>query len=219
MTIHHHPDGDFLLRYAAGEISEPMALVVASHLAFCRECRRAVTQAEALGGTLLESQPVESLSVSAAQHQIERTLARAARSPVPAERNRPANADPLLPQPLRDYVKSIGAVGWTSLGTGIHQHIVAKDRHGAVARLLKVAPGRAIFEHGHGGSELTLVLQGTYQAAGRHFSRGDVECADETTEHRPAAGADATCICLMASEAPLRFHNLLGRLMQPFLGI
>jgi putative transcriptional regulator len=220
MTPRHHPPEELLLGYASGEISEPMALVVASHLAFCSDCRDAVTQAEAFGGALLEDLPVESFSASHMQRMLEQTLDRAARHPLPDRVPRKTDATAgLLPQPLRDYVGNFDAVRWRSLGSGIQHHVVAKNRHGAVARLLKVAPGRSVFEHQHAGTELTLVLQGAYRAGGTHFARGDVECADETTKHRPIASIETTCICLAVTDGPLRFSNIVGRLIQPFLDI
>ena len=40
--------------YAAGSLSEPVALLIATHLALCPRCRHEVEEFEALGGALLE---------------------------------------------------------------------------------------------------------------------------------------------------------------------
>jgi putative transcriptional regulator len=90
---------------------------------------------------------------------------------------------------------------------------------GVSARLLRIAPGQSVFDHSHGGQELTLVLHGSYRSQGHTFARGDLELADETVTHQPVADIGDTCICLAVTDAPLRFGNLLGRLMQPFIGI
>ena len=50
-------------------------------------------------------------------------------------------------------------------------------------------------------------------------SRGDLEIADEATEPTPVAIGDVACICLAATDAPLRFVGLLPRLVQPFFRI
>jgi len=76
-----------------------------------------------------------------------------------------------------------------------------------------------VFAHGHAGNEMTLVLQGSYRAGGARFRAGDVECADEATNHQPVADPGETCVCLAVTDAPLRFGNLLGRMMQPFIRI
>ena len=52
-------------------------------------------------------------------------------------------------------------------------------------RLLKVAPGHGIPEHGHGGAELTLVLRGSFHDETGRYARGDVADLDETVEHQP----------------------------------
>ena len=60
--------------------------------------------------------------------------------------------------------------------------------------------------------ELTLVLQGAFRDAEDRFGPGDVEIADEELEHTPVAEAGADCICLAATDAPLRFNRLIPRL-------
>ena len=74
-------------------------------------------------------------------------------------------------------------------------------------------------EHSHRGTELTLVLRGAFSDAAGRFGRGDLEAADDTLEHVPTAEAGEDCICLTATEAPLRFRGVLPRLAQRFIGI
>ena len=49
MTPRHHPSEATILAYAAGALHEGLSLVVASHMAFCPECRDAVRGGEAIG--------------------------------------------------------------------------------------------------------------------------------------------------------------------------
>ena len=55
----HHPSEARLLDYASGALPEPMALLIATHLALCPACRRTVAELEAVGGALLEALPPE----------------------------------------------------------------------------------------------------------------------------------------------------------------
>lgn len=220
MTPQHHPADEFLLQYASGAATEPFALLIAAHLVHCARCRAAVAQAETIGGALLESlEPAPADSSpgysSSVDGDIAQILARAARQSAA----RPDAAPATPASPLGGYARDLNKVAWRSLGPGIQQSVLAKDSHGAVARLLRIAPGRSVFEHSHGGNEMTLVLEGSYRAAGAQFRSGDVECADETVTHQPVADPDATCICLAVTDRPLRFNNLLGRLMQNFIRI
>jgi putative transcriptional regulator len=107
---------------------------------------------------------------------------------------------------------------WKSLGLGVRQSILASDNEGSV-RLLYIPPGQAVPDHSHNGLELTLVLQGSFSDATGRFRVGDLEVADQTLEHTPVADPGAPCICLAATDAPLRFNALVPRLLQPFFRI
>jgi putative transcriptional regulator len=74
-------------------------------------------------------------------------------------------------------------------------------------------------DHGHRGTELTLVLQGAFSDKTDRFGKGDIEVATQDLNHQPIAEMDEDCICLAATDAPLRFNSLIPRLLQPFLQI
>ena len=86
-------------------------------------------------------------------------------------------------------------------------------------RLLYIPPGQAVPDHSHGGLELTLVLQGSFRDDTGRFGVGDLEVADQTLEHTTIADTGAPCICLAATDAPLRFTTLIPRLLQPLFRI
>lgn len=218
MTVRHHPGEEILLSYASGDLAEALALVVATHLALCPECRAAVERLEQLGGVLLERIEAETGDVASLESGIDAAIARAARLSDAPVRRIPTPSGGLFPQPLLDYVGGgLDRVAWQTLAPGIRKATLVRDAGGATARLLWVAPGGAILEHTHRGVEMTLVLQGSYTAAGIRYVRGDLEQADETViDHHPVAGREAVCICLVVNEAPLKFRGILGRLLQPF---
>ena len=87
------------------------------------------------------------------------------------------------------------------------------------ARLLRIPAGREMPVHGHNGTELTMVLRGAFLDDGRRYSPGDVEISDQATEHAPVADVGEDCICLVASDATLKFSGLLPRLAQKFFRI
>ena len=74
-------------------------------------------------------------------------------------------------------------------------------------------------EHGHGGSELTLVLRGAYSDRTGTYRVGDVADLGDSIEHQPIADAKDGCICLIASDKKIRFKSVLARLVQPFTGL
>ena len=97
--------------------------------------------------------------------------------------------------------------------------MVLKTSGDATVRLLKIPAGTAIPDHGHRGTELTLVLQGAFVDETDRFARGDVEVANEDLNHTPTAEDGLDCICLAATDAPLRFSGIIPRLAQRFVGI
>ena len=62
MNINHHLDDATLVSYSAGALSQGMALVVASHLSVCPQCRQRAELNDAVGGALLESLESESIA-------------------------------------------------------------------------------------------------------------------------------------------------------------
>ena len=124
-----------------------------------------------------------------------------------------------LPAPLAAYVGGdLDAVKWRALGGGVRQAILLTGPK-ATVRLLHIPAGQAVPDHGHRGMELTLVLRGAFRDATDRFGPGDLEIAGEDLAHKPVAEAGEDCICLAATDAPLRFAGLMPRLLQPLFRI
>ena len=205
--IRHHLTDALLMGYAAGALPEAFSLVAATHVSQCDDCRARLGAFEALGGAVLEQGEV------AMAAGFEACLQRAV-----APEAVPARAG-ILPGPLADYVGGgIAAVKWRPLGMGVRQAILPTSR-AASARLLYIPAGVAVPDHGHRGVELTLVLQGAFRDATDRFGPGDVEIAGTDLEHVPTAEPGLDCICLAATDAPLRFKDFLPRLLQPLFRI
>ena len=201
------------MAYAAGHLPEAFNLVVATHLSLCDDCRARVGAFEAVGGALLDTES----GIAMEDQALDRALARIDR-PAPAGKPE-ARAAGIFPAPLAGYVGGdLAAVRWRRVGGGVRQAILPTGK-GAVARLVFIPAGKAVPDHGHRGLELTLVLQGAFADERDRFDRGDVEISDDAVVHTPAALAGQDCICLTASEAPLRFRGLIPRLAQPLLRI
>ena len=212
--ITHHLTDALLMGYAAGTLPEAFNLVVAAHVSLCDECRARLGSFEALGGAVLED---TGAAAALAEDSFAATLARIAAQP--AATPRPARRPGLFPAPLQDYVGGdLEAVKWRGFGTGVRQAILPTSP-AASARLLHIPAGMSVPDHGHRGLEMTLVLQGAFRDEEGRFGPGDIEVASEELEHTPVAEAGEDCICLAATDAPLRFKSLLPRLAQPFLRI
>ena len=212
----HHPSDERLLDYVSGAASEPVSLVIATHLALCPRCRRETRELESLGGALLDDLPAESLSADC----LDRMFARIERPEPSAESGRPApvrTVDPSVPQPLRGYLdRPLADLPWRRRGA-ISEISLLPDIEDHTTRLLLIRAGAAVPQHTHRGSELTLVLKGSFCDAHGLYVRGDVEEADSDVDHRPVAGEDEDCLCLAVTDAPLKLTSPLGRLINPFI--
>lgn len=213
MTIRHHLSESLLLAYSAGTLPEAFSLLVATHVSLCDECRAQLAAFDALGGAVMEQDE----SAEMAPDSLDRVLARLD-TPQRARPAAPSRAG-LFPAPLAGYVGGgVDRVKWRPVGMGVRQAILVKERDASV-RLLAIPAGQAVPDHGHGGTELTLVLQGAFRDETGRYGPGDVEMADESLEHTPVAEPGPECICLAATDARLRFKGLVPRLAQPFLRI
>lgn len=219
MNILHHLDDATLLRYASGDLDEAFSVVAAAHIGMCETCRKAVRTAEEVGGHLLDDIEPEALSGSAVDRMM---MALDAPQPEPAAAaDEPAAAEGDVPLPLRRYIgPSLAAVHWQRLAPGVARHrIELKTETKSSLYMLRIAPGKSVPEHGHGGSEMTLILSGAYRDDLGRFGPGDVADLDEHVEHRPKVEGDEPCICLVTTEAPTRFKNVISRILQPLFGI
>ena len=212
-TIRHHLNDALLMGYAAGHLSEAFGLVVATHVTMCDDCRARLESFEALGGALIEAEDETAVSTDA----LARMMARLEVPVVSAPPKAPRKTS--LPAPVAAYVGGdLDAVKWRALGGGVRQAILPTGPK-ATVRLLHIPAGQAVPDHGHRGMELTLVLRGAFRDATDRFGPGDLEIAGEDLAHKPVAEAGEDCICLAATDAPLRFAGLMPRLLQPLFRI
>ena len=216
MNIIHHPNEETLLDYSSGALGEAWSVAVATHLAVCPECRRTVSELEAVGGSLLDVFEETRVENNAFDNILGR-LGQEDERPVPVHS---ADETTCLPNPLREYAGGdIDKLKWRRLGPSAHQLVICSDEDGSVARLLRIPAGKPVPEHGHGGEEMTLVLKGAFEDHLGVYQRGDVQTVDSTVTHKPFAVSGEECICLAVTNAPLRFNSFAARFLQPMVGI
>ena len=212
MSIAHHPGEELLLAYAAGAAEEAVSLLVASHLAMCRDCRAAVAGTEAAGGSLLAQVPPVALDRGAYQSLLSRLDAPAAKIV------RSAKLASDVPAPLQAYVGSdFDAIAWRHITTGLACYPLPMKGK-ARARLIRATAGAGVATHTHRGEEWTLVLTGSYSDSTGRYGAGDVQSTTPEIRHRPVADPGPVCINLAVTDAPLIFEGLVPKVIGKLFG-
>jgi putative transcriptional regulator len=198
-TISRHPDATTLMSFAAGSLPEPLAAGVAAHVSMCAACRNEVRDMELIGTELLRATPAVSAGGPAMPGRPQEPVA-------PARPSGRGQRTDKLPAPLAHrYGLALDGIPWRPLAPGVWHHGLALSPgvEGDL-RLFKVAAGCRIPMHGHGGMEITVVLDGAFSDETGEYHRGDVLDLDEETAHEPLADKELGCICLIGSERPIR---------------
>lgn len=218
MSSVHHLDDATLLSFAAGGLERPLAIVAGTHLGACAACRARLLEADRVGGALLQ---VPAPVVPSAQARAAMLARLDDDEPLPAATPTVAVAhDPdLLPASVQPYFgRTYSGLRWRTLAPGV-QRIRAHGIAGGQLFLLRIAAGKKLPVHSHQGNELTLVLKGAYDDVLGHFGPGDIADLDGDTEHQPITAPGEPCVCLAATDAPLRFSGAVARALQPLFGL
>ncbi len=238
MPITHHPDDNYLAEYSAGASDWAISLLISCHLQYCHKCKARITELNTLGGQLLYEAPKVALNDDAlaralarieAQGDTGHSLLEGAAIDVnnkltPAQPTPPraAKPEPLLeelPKAVRKNLSHLSGYRWRSLNKHHKIARLALGQDQYEVALHNIKQGGKVFEHGHKGLELTLVLKGSFSDEDGVYKAGDFLVREPGQVHCPTATQNEDCLCLAASTAPVALTGPLGKLINPFLRI
>lgn len=216
-----HPLGEeWLAGLASGTLSEGEAVFTRTCLSLMPDGAERLSLARAMGGALLEEAPAALIrpdTRKALLAALDETEMEEAPAPAPQA---PQRKDAVMPDVLQDFAGGgIEEMDWSFLGPGMKKTRLWKNADGQTLWMLRAKPGVQIPEHTHEGTELTLVLKGSFADASGTYRRGDVEESDGTHTHDLVIGPGEECICLALTDSPLKFKGWIARLIQPFVGL
>jgi len=213
-TAHKLKD-EWLLSYAAGALNPGRSLMVASHLAYHDDLQESVADAEAIGGSLLDSMQAADVGGDVRDE----LMARLDDSSLPELKPVVAGKN-AFPQPLVEFLDcDVESLKWRFMGPGMSHARLWNGPNDERLWLLKARGGVVVPEHGHNGDEWTLILKGSYRTELGQFGIGDMDVAGEDIVHQPLIDAGEECVCLVLTEGPIRLQGLVSRLMQPLIGL
>jgi len=207
---------EWLLSYAAGALSPGRALMVASHTNYHDQLQQKVSDAEAIGGAILESTAPSKVD----ELMLEQLLDRIDKQSPSVDYSAGIKSR-VLPPPLAEFVGGdIDALRWRFMGPGMgYVRLMEQTNNNEQLWLLRANGGVQVPEHGHEGEEWTLVLKGSYQDGTGRYSKGDISLLDGEVEHQPLIDEDEECICLVLTQNPLRFKGAIPKIAQSFIGL
>lgn len=216
-TLSHHVTDETLQDYASGLLNAPMETLIACHLTLCPDCRQRSMLADAIGGLSLNDEAITPVSASAqdilALDKTSAVLKPAAMTPLASGAGVPNPLARLLPGPLHE-------LPWKSFGPGMKQYNLGTlPRKEGAFKLLSLDPGSRMSKHTHKHRELTFIVSGSYSDELGHFKAGDISDLSADHHHAPHVVSDIPCISLIATDAPVKFDGLFGKIVQPFVGI
>jgi putative transcriptional regulator len=204
---------ELLLDYAAGTLSEALALVVETHVALAPEAMRIVSHFTSMGVALFE----DGNNLPSVGAALDQALAKL--DFVAVETTFPAYVPPTgfeWAPPRLGHQLAKNTRWLRTLGSFEHIPIRLANEPCRV-ELLKLLPGRGLPQHHHAGNEYTVILQGGYTDCTGHYVVGDFAVGPGQFNHKPIADAGDPCIALTVLEKPVVLSGSLGRLLNPLV--
>lgn len=218
--VNFHPTDDLLAKFVRDELSAGMIVVIAAHVEQCQVCTQKTRDFE-------QDASIEWMEDAAAeadtpeQSAFADMAAKITSLPQIKEFRQDDSVQHeihVLDHSVRlpKVLAKIAAEGlvWKKMAGGINQASVALDDK-TQCEFIYMKPGSQVPVHRHEGSEVTLVLDGSFRDDLGDYRPADFVVRDRSHTHQPAS--DEGCLCFAVLDSPLTFTQGLARLMNPFL--
>lgn len=232
-----HPTDAMLHAYVAGDLNSASGLVVLAHLDMCPHCQRMINEIE---NELSEDFELHSNSSSLNDVDMQLMLDAIFSSSAPVAANsdsetavasharqrsrkavEPNTLDNMiylegkrfqLPRSLANQKHRIGP--WNKMMGNMWRASINLGTE-EIANLIYMDRGASVPEHTHKGTELQLIISGSFNDEYGTYSDGDLIMLDHTHQHTPQT-RDEDCLILAVMDAPLHFTSGISRLLNPF---
>jgi putative transcriptional regulator len=209
--IKHHPTQDILQQFAAGDLSASLSIAVAIHVEMCPECQKQIASMTAKQADSClrddtqfhDSDELDELFASITDDESIDTFTYASPEVIHA-----GNSQFELPSALR----SLKLGDWSGFGKVNRSRVELAD--GDIrSSVLHIEPGGEIPHHTHNGTEVTVMLDGSFCDELGEYHRGDFIWLDGNHKHNPVS--QEGCVCYAVVSDALHFSHGLSRLLNP----
>jgi putative transcriptional regulator len=213
-----HPTAEQLGGFARGTLTAGMNVVISAHVELCEDCRGKIGSLEAeAAAEMLQAIP-ETKPVNKDFSSMIDSIVNHAQTQADEQASDPVTEIHMLEHSVRlpkvlAKVASEGLV-WKKLAGGINQASVTLDDQ-TQCEFLYMKPGSQVPVHKHQGSEVTLVLDGSFSDESGHYKQSDFVVRTANDMHQPAS--DEGCLCFAVLDSPLTFTKGLARLLNPLI--
>lgn len=215
--IKYHPNDNLLVEFSAGSLPFAQSIAVSAHLYFCTHCQQRVGKLNCLGAGMMND--IEPVAVSEDLLGLVMSRLTSDTAQVPDPVTAPARRSAAkMPGIIEKILKSQGAPKWKFVTPSLNMARLKTGQREYEVALHKIKAGGSVAKHDHRGTEITLILDGSFSDEEGIYNKGDFLVREQGQPHRPLASQDAPCICLSVVAAPVRLTGTFHRLLNPFLG-
>ena len=212
-----HPTAEILNDYIKGKLSTGLSVALSAHLELCQSCNREFTELEsrivnswAQKSSMESAQDFSRLVASIVDQPQVATVDSSVSRRSPISEIHMLDHSFTLPRVLAKAANE-GLI-WKKLAGGINQAKVDIDTE-TQCEFIYMNPGSQTPMHKHSGSEITLVLDGSFSDESGTYEPADFIIRSGNDEHQPVS--EEGCLCFAVLDRPLTFTRGLARLFNP----
>ncbi len=213
-----HPTEKQLGEFVRGTLTAGMNVAISAHVELCDYCRGRISSLEAeAAAEMLQAIPVARSNDKDFSSMIDSIVNH------PQTQADEHDTDSVTKIHMLEHSVSLPKVlvkvaseglEWKKLAGGINQASVTLDDQ-TQCEFLYMKPGSQVPVHKHQGSEVTLVLDGSFSDESGHYKQSDFVVRTGSDIHQPAS--EEGCLCFAVLDSPLTFTKGLARLLNPFI--
>ncbi len=215
-----HPSTEMLNLFVQGELAIGNSVIVSAHVELCEACGERAKELQALAVSTwvdpsLSSEPAE-LGEDSFSTMLENIVkAPQLKSELVVDLHEVEfevmNANISLPKVLAKAAAE--GLNWHKSPGGISEANIFLDDE-TQCEFIYMAPGSRAPVHTHEGSEMTLILHGSFSDDLGEYKKSDFIVRDKQHQHQPAT--EDGCLCFAVLDSPLKFTQGLARFLNPY---